>query len=132
MHTKYLSRLFSFAFSIAFSINFLSYVIQPYVPPALIEHSASYSIQNCPSHSIQNHISQIVYHLTKSGNDEGSEKHCFCLNRRGIQSSQFVTFKPSIKALIDQYSVYLFPLEESLYKKEIYVNLSVRSPPVFS
>lgn len=132
MYARYISRLFSFAFSIAFSINFLSYAIQPYVPPSIVEHSASYSIQSCPSHSIQNHLSHVIHHITKSENDEGSEKHCFCFNRRGIQIGSFVSFKPSLKALTNQYSVYLFPLEESPYQNEFSKILSVRSPPLFS
>ena len=132
MHTRYISRLVSFAFSIAFSINFLSYAIQPYVPPSVAEHSVSHSIQSCPSHSIQNHLSHVIHHITKSENGEGTEKHCFCFNRRGIQSGSFVSFKPSLKALTNQYSVYLFPLEESLYQNEFSKILSVRSPPILS
>ena len=132
MHLKHLSRLSSFVLSVAFSINFLSYAIQPYVPPSIAEHSVSHSIQSCPSHSIQNHLSHVIHHITKSGNNEGTEKRCFCFNRRGIQNHSFTTFKPSIKALVGQYSVHLFSLGENLYKKEFSTNLSVRSPPTLS
>jgi hypothetical protein len=132
INLKRLSLLSSFLLSIAFSINFLSYAIQPYVPPSIIEHSASYSIQNCPSHSIQNHLSHVIHHISKSEKNEGTEKQCFCFNRRGIQGSSFITFKPSIKALVGQYSVYLFPLGENTYGKEFYSILSGRSPPILS
>ncbi len=127
MYARYVPRLFSFVFSIAFSINFLSYAIQPYVPPSLVQHSASYSIQSCPSHSIQSHLSHVIHHITKSENGEGTEKHCFCFNRRGVQNSSSITFKPSAKALMDEFFVYLFSVEESLYKKEFYKNLSLQS-----
>ena len=130
MHLKSLSRIITFGFSVTLAINFLLYAIQPYVPPSIAQHSKAYSIQNCPSHSVQNHLSQIIHLITQSRNDEGTEKHCFCFNRRGIQSSSFITFNPSITGPVDEYEVYSFALEESLCAGACNKNLSVRSPPI--
>lgn len=130
MHLKTLSRIITLGFSVTLAINFLLYAIQPYVPPSIAQHSKAYSIQNCPSHSIQNHLSHVIHLITQSRNDEGTEKHCFCFNRRGIQSSSFTTFNPSITGPVDEYEVYSFALQESPYASECNKNLSVRSPPI--
>jgi len=129
MRMKKLPRILTSVFSTVISINFLVYAVQPYVPPSLIQHSASYSIVNCPSHSSQNSLSQIVQRIGKSEDDSGTEKQCYCFGRRSIQRSSFIVSKPAVNFLRNEHKVYLLQQDENPYSKDFYSYLSVRSPP---
>lgn len=122
-------RILSFVLSIVFSSYFIFYSIQPYFPRS-IQYSASYSILDCPSHSIHNFLSCTVHHITKSGDKDGTEKHCFCFPR-SCHNSTSIVFKSSTNVLVGKYTTYLFPLEEDFYLRDFYTKLSCRSPPVF-
>ncbi len=129
MRVKKLPRILTLVFSTFLSINFLVYAVQPYVPPSLIQHSASYSIVNCPSHSVQNPLSHLIQHIGKSDNQEGTEKHCYCFGRRGVQGSSFIVSKPAVNFLRNEHKAYLLQQDENPYLKDLYEYLSVRSPP---
>jgi hypothetical protein len=120
-------------FALVFSVVLALYSTQPYLPTSIKHsHSVSYSVLHCPSHSpIHNSLSYVIHHVGKSENEEGTEKYCFCFSCC-LQRSLFTIFRPSINVLVDRYITYLFPLDESIYLKHFYTNLSVRSPPIFS
>lgn len=128
MRLKLLIRTIPFVISIVLSCIFILYSIQPYVTPSS-HHSLSYSIQHCPSHAVQNPLSYIIHHINKSENENGTKKHCFCFTQT-VQRHSFITFKSSIKPLLDKYVLtFPLPLDENPYLEEFYTRLSVRSPP---
>jgi len=122
------TRISIFVFSIVLSINFAIYSIQSYIPPSVFQESISYSILNCPSHSNHNPLSDIIFHLSKSEGEEGNEKHCLCFSCCN-QRLPFVIFKSLRNLSLDEYIIYLFPLDENPYLEEFSTNLSNRSPP---
>jgi hypothetical protein len=122
-------RILSFVFSIVFFSYFIFYSIQPYFPRS-IQRSSLYSIVDCPSHSIQSSLANMVRRIAKPGKNEGTEKHCFCFPRIS-HNSESIVFKSSTDVLVDKYTAYLFPLTDDSYLKDFYTKLSCRSPPVF-
>lgn len=116
-------------FSIILGLNFLSYTVQPYIPPS-DKHSLSYTVDSCPSHTNRNPISEFVLFSTKSDKYEGSQKRCFCYTCDcGRSSSLFV--KPSVNLSIDKYLTYLFPLQIKPCLKDLASCITIRSPPIF-
>jgi hypothetical protein len=118
-----------FLFSIILGLNFLSYTVQPYIPPS-DKHSLSYTVESCPSHTNRNPISELVLFFTKSDKYEGSQKHCFCYTCNCGRFS-FLFLESSVSLSIDNYLTYLFTPQIKPCLKDLNSCIAIRSPPGF-
>jgi hypothetical protein len=121
-----LKKTLSFILITVLSVNFLLYSSKSYSPPKA--ESISYSIVNCPSHETPHHTTNFVQLITGTQGENGSEKECFCYSCCTQRASSVITLS-TVTLTLERHSTFIVTLNESIYTKDSYKNLPIRSPP---